>query len=91
MSLGRGLNVFAILGSRGVQSECTLGALSVLLSVGLRIWMAACSVRSSCPQFFVVVRIVVLFYPIVCPVVRACRAGADLMFPVLSSVAFFSL
>ena len=47
-----------------------LGALSVRLSIGFLIFIAACSVRSSCLLYLVVVSIVVLSQPILCPVVR---------------------
>ena len=43
-----GLRVLEILGRMGFQRELHLGAASVLFMWGLRMWMATCSVRSSC-------------------------------------------
>ena len=60
----------------GSQSSLHLGALSVRLSEGSLVLMAACSVRSNCVLNLVVVSIVVLSQPISCPVVREWWAGA---------------
>ena len=63
--------VHAILGMMGSQSLLHVGALSVRLREGFLGLMAACSVRSSCVLYLVVVSIiVVLSQAILCPVVR---------------------
>ena len=76
-----------ILSIIGVQRVLTVGALSVRLRVGLREVIAACSRRSRLDEEEVDVRIEVEFQEMVCPVVKECRAAADLMFPVDSSIA----
>ncbi len=68
MPAGLGLKDLAILGRRGSHSLLQRGAQSVLLREGFRIWMAACSVRSSCDLDLVAVRMVVWFYATVWPV-----------------------
>ena len=47
MPVGLGLKELAILGRMGSQSLLQRGAPSVLLSEGLRVCIAACSVRST--------------------------------------------
>ena len=69
MPAGLGLIVQAILGMMGSQSLLHVGALSVRLSEGFLVLMAACSVRSSC-VLYLVVSMVVLSQAILCPVVR---------------------
>ena len=62
--LGFMVQSFGIMGS---QSLLHLGALSVRLTEGL---IAACSVRSNCLLYLVVVSIVVLSQALLCPVLR---------------------
>ena len=69
MPAGLGLKDLAILGRRGSHNLLQRGAQSVLLREGFLIWMAACSVRSSCDLDLVAVRMLVLFHAIVWPVV----------------------
>ena len=47
-----------------------LGALSVRLSMGYLVFSAACSARSSSTLYLLVVSIVILSHPILCPVVH---------------------
>ena len=47
-----------------------LGALYVQLSVGSLVLIAACSVRSDCLLYLLIVNIVVLSHHTLCPVVR---------------------
>ena len=47
-----------------------MGALSVRLGEGFLVLMAACTVKSNCVLYLVVVSIVVLYQAILCPVVR---------------------
>ena len=56
-----------------------LGALSVWLSEGSLVLIATCSVRFNCLLYLVVVSILVLSHPILCPVVREWWTGADCM------------
>ena len=79
MPVGLGLKELAILGRMGSQSLSQRGALSVVLSEGLRVCMAACSVRSSWDLDLVCVSMVVSFHPMECPVVLEWWAGADLV------------
>ena len=67
---------FCIIGS---QSLLHVGALSVRLSEGSPVLIAACSVRSNYLLYIVVVSIAVLYPPILCPVVREWWAGAYCM------------
>ena len=55
MLAGLGFMALAILGIMGSQSLVHLGALSVHLSEGSFVLMAACSVRSNCVLYLVVV------------------------------------
>ena len=71
--------VQAILGILVSHSLLHLRALSVLLSEGSLVSIAACSVRSDCLLYLVVVIIVVLSHPILCPMICAWWAGADCM------------
>ena len=68
--------IFKIMGS---QSLLQLGALFVRLGKGSLVLIATCSVRSNCILYLVVVSIVVLSHPILCPVVREWWAGAYCM------------
>ena len=79
MPVGLGLKELAILGRMGSQSLLQRGAPSVLLSEGLRVCIAACSVRSSWDLLLVCVSMVVSFHPIPCPVVLEWWAAADLL------------
>ena len=65
MPAGLGLMVDAIFGIMGSQS-----LLSVRLSEGSLVLMDSCSVRSNCLLYLLVVSIMVLSHPILCPVVR---------------------
>ena len=85
MPAGLGFKEDAILGSIGFHRELHLGARSVLFIRGLRIWIAACSVRSSWERDVVDLRICMSFQAILCPVVREWCAGADLILSVVSS------
>ena len=58
MLAGLGFMVKAIFGIMESQSLLHLGALSVRLSEGSLVLMAACSVRSNCLLYLVVVSIV---------------------------------
>ena len=77
MPAGLGFMVQAILGIIGSQSLLHLWTLSALLSEGSLVLMAACSVRSDCVLYLVVVSIVVLSQAILCPVVREWWARAN--------------
>jgi len=79
MPVGLGLKELAILGRMGSQSLLQRGAPSVLLSEGLRVCIAACSVRSSWDLLLVCVSMVVSFHPMACPVVLEWWAAADLL------------
>ena len=61
------------------RSLLHLGALSVRLSMGSLVFIAAYSVRSSCLLYLVVVSIMVLYHPILWSVVSEWWAGADYM------------
>ena len=71
--------VQAVFGIMGSQSLLRLGVMSVRLSEGSLVLIAACSVRSNCLLYLVVVSIVVLSHLILCPVVHEWWAGADCM------------
>ena len=60
--------------SNGVTEFTAFGG---IVCTGSLVLMAACSVRSNCVLYLVVVSIVVLSQPISCPVVREWWAGAD--------------
>ena len=66
MPVGLGLKELAILGRMWSQSLLKRGAPSVLLSKGLRVCIAACSVRSSWDLDLVCVSMVVSFNPMAC-------------------------
>ena len=91
MPAGLGFKVQAILGMMGSQSLLHVGALSVRLSEGFLVLMAACSVRSSCVLYLVVVSMVVLSQAILCPVVREWWAGADWLWEKPSGLCKWSL
>ena len=59
------------------QSLQHLGALSVRLSEGSLVLIAACSVRSNCLLYLGVVSIAVLYHPILCSVVREWYGGQE--------------
>ena len=61
------------------------------LSEGSLILIAACCVRSNCLLSLLVMSIVVLPHPILCPVVREWWAGADSMWERLVGLSMSSL
>ena len=61
----------------GSKSLLHLGALSVRLSEGSLVLIATCSVRSNCLLHLVVVSIVVMSHPILCPVVESVSGGQE--------------
>ena len=77
MPAGLGFMVQAIFVIMRSKSLLHLGALSVRLSEGYFVLIATCSVRSNCLLYLVVVSILVLSYPILCPVVREWWTGAN--------------
>ena len=62
--------VLEILERMGFQTEPHLGAKSVLFILGLRMWMAACSVKSSCDLEVRDFKTWMSFQAMVWPVVR---------------------
>ena len=75
----------------GSQSLLHVGALSVRLNEGFLVFMAVCSVRSSCVLYLVVLSMVVLSQVILCPVVREWWAGADWLWEKSSGLCKWSL
>ena len=64
MPASLGFMVEAILGILGSQTFLHLGVLSVRLSKWPLVFISACSMRSNCLLYLVVVSILVLLYPI---------------------------
>ena len=68
-----------MMGSRSLLHLRALSAFRGTVCERSLVLIAACSVRSNFLLYLVVLSIVVLFYPILCPVVREWWAGADCM------------